>query len=107
MIGKLRGILDSSHGNQLILDVGGVGYLVSCSAHTLRLAGNTGDSLALWIETIVREDAISLYGFMEETERDWFKLLMTVQGVGAKAALSILGVQSPETLSASIAAQDI
>lgn len=106
MIAKLTGIIDSIHANQIILDVQGVGYLVSCSAHTLRLAGCAGDPLALWIETIVREDAFNLFGFTEESEQNWFRLLTTVQGVGAKAALSILGVQSPETLASAIAAQD-
>jgi Holliday junction DNA helicase RuvA len=106
MIGKLTGIIDTLSGHQIILDVQGVGYLVSCSAHTLRLAGGTGDPLSLWIETWVREDAINLYGFSQEVERDWFKLLTTVQGVGAKAALAILSVLSPESLSAAIAAQD-
>lgn len=106
MIGKLKGLVDSVSGNQMILDVGGVGYLVSCSAHTLRLAGAVGAPAILWIETQVREDAFNLFGFAEESERDWFRLLTTVQGVGAKSALAILGLFSPERLAQIIAAQD-
>lgn len=106
MIGKLTGIVDSATSNQLILDVGGVGYLVGCSAHTLRNIGGKGATCVLFIETWVREEAINLYGFIEEAERDAFRLLTTVQGVGAKAALSILGVLSPARLTETIAAQD-
>ncbi len=106
MIGKLTGIIDSISDKQIILDVQGVGYLVSCSAYTLRLARPPESPLALWIETIVRENDINLYGFAQETERNWFRLLTTVQGVGAKAALSILSVLSPESLSDAIATQD-
>ena len=106
MIGKLRGVVDSVSGNQMILDVQGVGYLVACSAHTLRLAGAIGATTSLWIETQIREDAFNLFGFAEESERDWFRLLTTVQGVGAKSALSILGLFSPERLGQIIAAQD-
>lgn len=75
MIGKLTGRIDTVSGNQMILDVNGVGYLVACSAHSLRLAGDIGDTTALWIETQVREDAINLFGFAEMAERDWFRLL--------------------------------
>lgn len=106
MIGKLTGKIDSVAGNQMILDVGGVGYLVACSAHTLRLAGEVGDTAMLWIETQVREDAFNLFGFAELAERDWFRLLTTVQGVGAKSALSILGILSPERLAQAIASGD-
>jgi len=106
MIGKLTGLVDSISGSQLILDVQGVGYLVSCSAHTLRLAGQVGTSASLLIETHVREDAISLFGFAQEAERDWFRLLTSVQGVGAKAGLAILSILSPERLAQAIAAQD-
>lgn len=106
MIGKLTGRIESISGSQIILDVGGVGYLVSCSAHTLRLAGAVGDTAALWIETQVREDAISLFGFAEAAEQGWFRLLTSVQGVGAKSALSILGILSPERLAGAIASGD-
>jgi len=106
MIGKLTGRIDSVAGSQMILDVQGVGYLVSCSAHTLRLAGEVGDTAVLLIETHVREDAINLFGFADEIERNWFRLLTSVQGVGAKSALSILGILSPERLAGAIASGD-
>jgi Holliday junction DNA helicase RuvA len=106
MIGKLSGTLDSVNGSQVILDVNGVGYVVTCSARTLRQMGANGTPAALRIETQVREDAINLFGFADSEEQDWFKLLTTVQGVGAKVALSILGSVSPEQLAQVIAAQD-
>jgi Holliday junction DNA helicase RuvA len=106
MIGKLTGRIDSISGNHVILDVNGVGYVVTCSSRSLREIGSVGDSASLRIETQVREDAISLFGFVTSEEQDWFKLLTTVQGVGAKVALAILGSMSPEQLAQSIAAQD-
>ncbi len=106
MIGKLSGIIDSVAGSHVILDVNGVGYVVTCSARTLRQMGANGTAASLRIETQVREDAISLFGFADAEEQDWFKLLTTVQGVGAKVALSILGSMSPEQLAQVIAAQD-
>lgn len=105
MIGKLSGIIDSVAGSRVILDVNGVGYAVTCSAHTLRQIG-VGAQASLLIETHVREDAISLYGFAEAEEQDWFRLLTTVQGVGAKVALSILSSLAPAKLAHVIAAQD-
>ncbi|MEJ0061992.1 MAG: Holliday junction branch migration protein RuvA [Alphaproteobacteria bacterium] len=106
MIGRLSGILDNIGGGQILLDVGGVGYIVSCSARTLRQLPAAGQPLRLLIETQMREDAMNLYGFMETEERDWFRLLVTVQGVGAKVALAILGSLGPEQLVAAITAQD-
>jgi Holliday junction DNA helicase RuvA len=106
MIGKLSGTIDSLNGAEVILDVGGVGYVVTCSARTLRQLGANGAAATLRIETQVREDAISLFGFIDAEEQDWFNLLTTVQGVGAKVALSILGAVSPEQLAQVIAAQD-
>ena len=106
MIGKLKGIVDSVDEEALILDVGGVGYLVSASARTLRALPGPGDQAELLIETHVREDAIRLYGFLTAAERDWFRLLQSVQGVGAKVALGILGVLSADALTAAIARQD-
>jgi len=106
MIGKLTGKIDSISGSQLIIDVNGVGYIVSCSAHTQTLAGQEGDTAMLWIETQIREDAFNLFGFADTIERDWFRLLVSVQGVGAKAALSILSVLPPERLGQAIASSD-
>jgi Holliday junction DNA helicase RuvA len=106
MIGKLTGTIDSMTGGHIVLDVNGVGYVVACSARTLRQAGPLKAVTSLLIETHVREDAISLYGFADSEEQDWFKLLTTVQGVGAKVALSILSSLSPEQLAQVIAAQD-
>jgi Holliday junction DNA helicase RuvA len=89
MIGKLSGRIDSLFADHVIVDVGGVGYLVHCAAATLsRLS--TGASAILFIETKMSEEAIRLYGFLHAEERDWFRLLQTVQGVGARVALSVL-----------------
>ena len=106
MIGKLKGAVDSVEEESLILDVNGVGYLVSASARTLRALPAPGEGAELLVETHVREDAIRLYGFLTAAERDWFRLLQSVQGVGAKVALGILGALSAEALSAAIARQD-
>ena len=106
MIGKLKGTIDSVEEEALILDVNGVGYLVSASARTLRALPRVGEQAELLIETHVREDAIKLYGFLMAGERDWFRLLQNVQGVGAKVALGILGALSAEALGAAIARQD-
>jgi len=106
MIGKLSGVVDSLDEDGLILDVNGVGYLVAASARTLRSLPSIGDPVALLIETQVREDAIRLYGFLTIVERDWFRLLQSVQGVGAKVALGILGALTADALSATIANQD-
>ena len=106
MIGKLRGIVDSVDDDELVLDVNGVGYLVSASARTLRALPQRGETAELLIETHVREDAIKLYGFLTAAERDWFRLLQSVQGVGAKVALGILGALTADALSTAIARQD-
>jgi Holliday junction DNA helicase RuvA len=105
VIAKLKGIVDSVDTDSVIVDVGGVGYLVAASARTLRdLAA--GGAVTVLVETIVREDAIALYGFLETAERDWFRILTTVQGVGARVALSILSTLSPDEIARAIAAQD-
>ena len=106
MIGKLRGIVDSYSDDAIILDVGGVGYLVQCSTRTLQALPRPGEAASLSIETHVREDAIRLYGFRSDDERDWFRLLQNVQGVGAKVALAILGLGSVNDLASAIALQD-
>ncbi len=106
MIGKLTGVLESSGEDWALVDVRGVGYLVFCSARTLERAGRQGDGVSLLVETHVREDHIHLYGFADPAERDWFRLLSTVQGVGAKMALAVLSTLSPADLIQAIAAQD-
>ncbi len=105
MIARLKGIVDSVDGDSAVIDVGGVGYLVSASSRTLRDLVAGGEATML-VETIVREDAISLYGFLETAERDWFRILTTVQGVGARVALSILSTFAPDEIARAIAAQD-
>jgi Holliday junction DNA helicase RuvA len=105
VIAKLKGTVDSIDEESAVIDVNGVGYLVSASARTLRDLV-PGGSASLLVETIVREDAIALYGFLETAERDWFRILTTVQGVGARVALSILSTLSPQEIARAIAAQD-
>lgn len=106
MIAKLTGVLDSIADDNAIIDVGGVGYLVFCSKRTLGTFGRAGDPISVLIETHVREDHIHLYGFADRVENDWFCLLTTVQGVGAKVALAILGTLTPDELSNSMIAED-
>src|SRR6476469_9157370 len=105
MIGKLRGTVDAVGEAHAIVDVGGVGYEVQASARTLRTL-QAGQAVSLAIETHVREDAIRLYGFTSEVERSWFRLLQTIQGVGAKVALAVLGTLSPQDLANAIALQN-
>jgi Holliday junction DNA helicase RuvA len=106
MIGKLKGTIDSYGEDYIILDVGGVGYLVHCSARTLQALPAAGQAATLAIETHVREDQIRLFGFLTDAEREWFRLLQTVQGVGAKVALSVLGAFKPADLATAIAMGD-
>ncbi len=106
MIGKLRGTVDTTGDGLAIIDVGGVGYEVACSPRTLAALPPAGEAVTLAIETYVREDAIKLYGFLSEAERGWFRLLQSVQGVGSKVALSILGTLDAGQLSQAIAMQD-
>jgi len=106
MIGKLKGIVDSFGDDWVILDVGGVGYQAYCSARTLQGMPQPGEAAQLSIETYVREDMIRLYGFGSDVEREWFRLLMTVQGIGSKVALAILGILKPGDLANAIALQD-
>jgi Holliday junction DNA helicase RuvA len=106
MIGKLKGILDSYGEDNVIVDVNGVGYVVHCSARTLQALPAQGDPVTLAIETHVREDQIRLFGFLGDSEREWFRLLQTVQGVGTKVALSILSTLKPAELATAISLRD-
>ncbi|MFG1477644.1 Holliday junction branch migration protein RuvA [Xanthobacter sp. V4C-4] len=106
MIGKLKGVVDSVAEDHLILDVHGVGYLVHCSARTLRDLPRMGEAVSLVIETHVREDMIRLYGFGSEGERDWFRLLLTVQGIGTKIALAVLSTLRPSELAQAVTLAD-
>jgi holliday junction DNA helicase RuvA len=106
MIAKLAGLVDQVGSDSVVIDVGGVGYLAFCSTRTLGNLPPAGSPAALLIETHVREDHIHLYGFTDSAERDWFRRLMTVQGVGARLALGILSAVSPQELGLSILAQD-
>jgi Holliday junction DNA helicase RuvA len=106
VIGKLRGIVDAYGEDFVIIDVGGVGYQVHCSARTLQALPRPGEAASLSIDTYVREDVIRLYGFANEVEREWFRLLQIVQGVGAKVALAVLGTLKPGELATAIALQD-
>ena len=106
MIAKLTGLLDSVGDGWLVIETGGVGYLVRCSARTLREVGAPGGTISLLIDTHVREDHIHLYGFSLPEERTWFRLLQTVQGVGARMALGVLDALSTDELVDAILAQD-
>lgn len=106
MIGKLRGVVEELEDDSLILDVNGVGYHVFVSSRLLSSL-NSGQETSLIIEMNVREDHIHLYGFPDKIERDWFRLLATVQGVGNKIALAILAAYSPTQLVQAIMAKDI
>ena len=106
MIASLRGVVESAGEDWVVIDVSGVGYLVFCSGRTLSGLPATGEAVRLHIETHVREDHIHLYGFSEHAERSWFRMLTTVQGVGAKVALAILSALSLDELLQAVAAQD-
>jgi Holliday junction DNA helicase RuvA len=106
MIAKLKGLLDSIGEDWAVIDVSGVGYLVFASSRCLAKLPEIGHSLTLFIETHVREDHIHLYGFSGEVERSWFRLLLTVQGVGSKVALALLSAMTPQELSQAILSGD-
>jgi Holliday junction DNA helicase RuvA len=106
MIGKLKGVIDSYGEDYVILDVNGVGYQVHCSARTLQALPAPSEAATLSIETYVREDQIKLFGFASDAEREWFRLLQTVQGVGAKVALSVLGTLRVSELADAVAMRD-
>ncbi|HEV2557112.1 MAG TPA: Holliday junction branch migration protein RuvA [Microvirga sp.] len=106
MIGKLKGVVDAYGEDFVVIDVHGVGYVVHCSTRTLQNLPKAGEAAVLAIETFVREDMIRLYGFRSDSEREWFRLLQSVQGVGAKVALGILSVLDPGMLATAIATGD-
>ena len=106
MIAKLAGVVDQIGTEGAVIDVGGVGYLAFCSTRTISRLPPVGSTASLLIETHVREDHIPLYGFVDAAERDWFRRLTTVQGVGARLALAILSAVAPEQLGLVILAQD-
>ena len=106
MIGKLKGTIDSYGEDFVIVDVRGVGYLVHCSSRTLQALPSIGEAAELAIETHVREDQIRLFGFASASEREWFRLLQTVQGIGTKVALAILSTLKPADLASAIALRD-
>ncbi len=106
MIAKLTGKITRANDESVIIDVNGVGYLVFCSAKTLEVVSKNEEVTSLLVETHVREDHIHLFGFFEEAEQNCFKILTTVQGVGAKVALGILSSWSPDKLANAISAGD-
>lgn len=106
MIGKLSGIIDSIAEKSILLDVQGVGYIVHASSRTLSRIGGKGEAAQLYIELQVREDSLTMFGFIDSFEQDWFKLLCSVQGVGAKVGLAILSACPPDSLAVIIASQD-
>ena len=106
MIGKLTGRIDYRALDHVLLDVGGVGYLVYCSDRTMATLPGAGQMCALFTDLVVREDLMQLFGFPTLAEKEWHRLLMSVQGVGAKAALAILGTLGPDGVSRAIALGD-
>jgi Holliday junction DNA helicase RuvA len=106
MIGRLAGRLDWAGGDQVLIDVRGVGYLVTVSGRTMAALPGPGAAVTLWTDLLVREDLLQLFGFLDANEREWHRLLMTVQGVGAKASLAILGALGAEGVARAIALGD-
>ncbi len=106
MIGKLKGTVEEIGDDYVLVDVHGVCYVAYCSGRTLSKIGSFGEACVLFIETYVREDQLKLFGFMSVLEREWFNLLQSVQGVGAKVALAVLSTLTPAELANAIALQD-
>ncbi|NLS02249.1 Holliday junction branch migration protein RuvA [Rhizobium sp. P32RR-XVIII] len=106
MIGKLKGTIEEIGDDYVLVDVHGVCYVAYCSGRTLSKIGSVGEACVLFIETYVREDQLKLFGFMSVLEREWFNLLQSVQGVGAKVALAVLSTLTPSELANAIALQD-
>ena len=106
MIGRIIGQIGGRGANWVLVDVGGVGYQIDISPRTLSQLPPDGDMVTLAIETYVREDRIQLFGFMDEAERDWYRLLISVQGVGARMALAMLGALTPQDIAQAIQTDD-
>jgi len=106
MIGKLKGVVDSYGDDHVLLDVQGVCYEAFCSSRSLQALPSVGEAATLFIEMVVREDFIKLYGFANDAEKVWFRTLVSVQGVGARVALAILSTLKPSELASAIALQD-
>lgn len=106
MIGKLSGRIDYKGEDHILLDVRGVGYLVFCSDRTLANLPSVGEATALFTDLMVREDLLQLFGFTTMVEKEWHRLLMSVQGIGAKASMAILGTLGPDGVSRAIALGD-
>ncbi len=106
MIARLTGVLAEAGADHAVIDVGGVGYLVQLSGKTLSALGGAGAQVKILTDMQVREDAITLFGFGSVAERDWFRLLTQVQGVGGRVALAILSVLAPDDLSRAVASGD-
>lgn len=106
MIGKLSGRVEYKASDHVMISVGGVGYLVYCSDRTLAAVPGPGDGVALYTDLLVREDLLQLFGFLTLVEKEWHRLLMSVQGIGAKASLAILGALGPDGVSRAIALGD-
>ena len=106
MIGKLSGVIDYRADDHVLLDVRGVGYIIFCSDRTLAALPLSGAAVALYTDLIVREDLLQLFGFTTLQEKEWHRLLMSIQGVGAKASLAILSTLGTEGVSRAIALGD-
>jgi len=106
MIAKLTGIVDSYGDDWVVIDVNGVGYVAHCSAKTLEVLPPRGETARLFVETQIRDDQIRLVGFASEVEREWFRLLCTVQGVGSRVALAVLGTLNASELASAVALGD-
>ena len=106
MIAKLKGLLDETGADWAVIDVQGVGYLVHCSSKTLSALGNVGEACTVFTDLQVSENDMRLLGFAEAGERDWFRLLQSVQGVGARVALAVIGTLGPQGIQSAVATQD-
>ena len=106
MIGKLSGRIDYRSTDHVLIDVNGVGYLVYCSERTLASLPGPGEAVALYTDLLVREDLLQLFGFTSLVEKEWHRLLMSVQGIGAKASMAILGALGPDGVSRAITLGD-